>query len=305
MGTDGDVDVLDQPDTSRLATFNRYHGLLFSIAYRMLGLVADAEDMLQDTFIRWQQAADSDIRSPKAFLITIVSRLCINHLQSARVQREEYIGQWLPEPFVTDPLNNPLEQVRVDESISMAFLVLLERLTPDERAVFLLHEVFDYEYPEIATALGKTEANCRQILRRARGHVGKVRPRFEVSPQEHNDLLGRFLQATGKGEMAGMVALLSKDAVLHSDGGGRATALPNLIQGADSIARAIVHGLRKLVPMERVNRIVQINGGSGVVSYLNGKPYSVLTLDVCDGHIRGIYVVTNPEKLSHLPPAAA
>lgn len=304
MGTDDAVDVLDQHDTSRLATFNRYRGLLFSIAYRMLGLVADAEDTLQDAFIRWQQASDSDIRSPKAFLITVVSRLCINHLQSARLQRVEYIGQWLPEPLVTDPGSDPLELLRADESISMAFLVLLERLTPDERAVFLLHEVFDYEYPEIATALGKTEANCRQILRRARGHVGAVRPRFKASPQEHDDLLERFLQATGKGEMAAMVALLSKDAVLHSDGGGRATALPNLIHGADSIARAIVLGLRKLVPMDRVNRIVQINGASGVVSYLNGKPYSVLTLDVCDGHIQGIYVVTNPEKLSHLPPAA-
>jgi RNA polymerase sigma-70 factor (ECF subfamily) len=303
MATDDDVDVLDQPYTSRLATFNQHRGLLFSIAYRMLGLVADAEDMLQDAFIRWQQTSDSDIRSPKAFLITVVSRLCINHLQSARAQREEYIGQWLPEPLVTDSGSDPLELLRADESISMAFLVLLERLTPDERAVFLLHEVFDYGYPEIATVLGKTEANCRQILRRARGHVGAVRPRFEASRQEHDDLLETFLQATGKGEMAGMVALLSKDAVLHSDGGGRATALPNLIYGADNIARAIVHGLRKLVPMERVNSILQLNGRSGVVSYLNGKAYSVLTMDVSDGRIRGIYVVTNPEKLAHLPPA--
>jgi RNA polymerase sigma-70 factor (ECF subfamily) len=303
MATDDDVDVLDQPYASRLATFNQHRGLLFSIAYRMLGLVADAEDMLQDAFIRWQQASDSDIRSPKAFLITVVSRLCINHLQSARVQREEYIGQWLPEPLVTDSGSDPLELLRADESISMAFLVLLERLTPDERAVFLLHEVFDYGYPEIATVLGKTEANCRQILRRARGHVGAVRPRFEASRQEHDDLLETFFQATGKGEMAGMVALLSKDAVLHSDGGGRATALPNLIYGADNIARAIVHGLRKLVPMERVNSILQLNGRSGVVSYLNGKAYSVLTMEVSDGRIRGIYVVTNPEKLAHLPPA--
>src|SRR5579863_5502704 len=155
MGTDDDVDVLDRPDTSRLATFNQNRGLLFSIAYRMLGSVADAEDMLQDAFIRWQQASNSDIRSPKAFLITVVSRLCINHLQSARVQREEYIGQWLPEPLVTDRGSDPFELLRADESISMAFLVLLERLTPDERAVFLLHEVFDYEYPEIAAALGK------------------------------------------------------------------------------------------------------------------------------------------------------
>src|SRR5260221_1077546 len=162
-------------DENRLATFNQYRGLLFSIAYRMLGSVADAEDMLQESFIRWQEA--SDIRSPRAFLVTIISRLCINHLQSARVQREEYVGQWLPEPLLTGPESDPSERLRVDESLSMAFLVLLERLTPMERAVFLLREVFDYEYTAIAQTLGQNEANCRQILRRARQHVAEVRPR--------------------------------------------------------------------------------------------------------------------------------
>src|SRR5712675_3200105 len=153
-----------------LAAFEQHRGLLFSVAYRMLGSVADAEDMLQETFIRWQQAPDDDIRSPRAFLVTIISRLCINHLQSARVQREEYVGQWLPEPIVTGPGSDPLGIIRVDESLSMAFLVLLERLTPIERAVFLLHEVFEYEYSEVAAVLGQSEVNCRQILRRARQH---------------------------------------------------------------------------------------------------------------------------------------
>src|SRR6266542_3091075 len=209
----------------RLATFNRYRSLLFSIAYRMLGSVADAEDMLQEAFIRWQQAPEEEIRSPRAFLVTIISRLCINQLQSARVQREEYVGQWLPEPIVTDPAADPLAMVRLDESLSMAFLVLLERLTPVERAVFLLREVFEYEYAEIAAALGLSEANCRQIFRRSREHVNATRPRFQASTKKQNDLLNRFLEAVGTADMDGLVALLSKDAVLYADGGGKAIAV--------------------------------------------------------------------------------
>src|SRR5207248_9932041 len=183
-GAVGDTQSPDCAAAVRLATFDQYRSLLFSVAYRMLGSVADSEDMLQDTFIRWQQAPEEEIRSPRSFLVTVISRLCINHLQSARVQREEYVGQWLPEPIVTGSASDPLELIRIDETISMAFLVMLERLTPVERAVFLLREVFEYEYSEIASALGQTEANCRQILRRARQHVSDMRPRFQAS-QKH------------------------------------------------------------------------------------------------------------------------
>ncbi len=285
----------------RLATFNRYRSLLFSVAYRMLGSVADAEDMLQETFIRWQQAADDEIRSPRAFLVTIISRLCINHLQSARVQREEYVGQWLPEPIVTGPGSDPLEIIRVDESLSMAFLVMLERLTPVERAVLLLREVFEYEYSEIAAVLGQSATNCRQVLRRARQHVNAMRPRFKTSQRKKSDLLERFLQATRSGDMEGLVALLSSDVVLHSDGGGKGIAVPNLIRGVDNVARGALGGLNKLVPKDLVHRLAQINGEPGIVSYLNGKPYSVLTFDASEGRIRTIYVLTNPEKLSHVP----
>jgi RNA polymerase sigma-70 factor (ECF subfamily) len=290
-------------DSARLTTFNQYRGLLFSIAYRMVGSVTDAEDLLQESFIRWQQAADSEIRSPKAFLITIVSRLCINHLQSARVRREEYVGEWLPEPLATDPASDPLGVLRADESISMAFLVMLERLTPVERAVFLLREIFEYRYADIATALGLEAANCRQILRRAQQHVRAVRPRFNASAREHDDLLERFREATQSGDMERLLALLAEDVVLHSDGGGKGTAVPNPVRGPDRIARGIVGGLEKLVPRNRVQRIVQINGQSAVVSYLDGTPHSVLTLEVSNGRIQAIYIVTNPEKLSHLPPA--
>ncbi len=291
----------DTEDPGWLATFEQYRGLLFSIAYRMLGSVADAEDMLQEAFIRWQRTSSDEIRSPRAFLVTIVTRLCINHLESARVRREEYVGEWLPEPLVTDPKSDPSHVLRVDESLSLAFLVLLERLTSIERAVFLLREIFEYEYSEIASILGQSEANCRQILRRARQHVSEARPRFRASSEERSNLLERFLQATSQGDMDGLVDLLASDVVLHSDGGGKALAVPNLIYGADKVARGILGSLEKLVPRNLLTRMALINGQPGIVSYLSGKPYSVLTMDTSEERIRAIYVVTNPEKLAHLP----
>lgn len=289
-------------DSSRLAAFEQYRGLLFSIAYRMLGSVADAEDTIQDAFIRWQRASEADIRSPKAFLVTIVSRLCINQLESARVRREAYVGEWLPEPLVTDPGSNASDILHVDQSVSMALLLLLERLTPVERAVFLLREIFEYTHGEIAATLGLSEANCRQLLRRARQHVRMERRRFSASAREHTDLLERFYQAAGSGDMDRLLALLSSDVVMHTDGGGIAPALPQPIYGPDKVARASVFGLRKLVSLDVLQRIVQINGEPGIVSYLNGRPQSVFTVEARDGRIQAIYIVTNPEKLSHLPP---
>jgi RNA polymerase sigma-70 factor (ECF subfamily) len=288
-----------------LTEFSRFRGLLFSIAYRMLGSVADAEDILQEAFIRWHRASDVEIRSTRAFLVTVVSRLCISQLQSARVQREEYVGQWLPEPLVTESRADPFTISQVDESLSMAFLVLLERLAPVERAVFLLREVFDYEYSEIAQTVGKNEANCRQILRRARQHMAEIRPRFKASTEQRRQLLTNFMQATATGDLDRLVALLSSDAALHSDGGGRAPAVPNLVCGADNVARAIIGGLRKLVPTNLTTRIAQINGEPGLVSYVEGRPFSVLTLHVAGDRIKSIYIVTNPEKLAHLAPLPA
>jgi RNA polymerase sigma-70 factor, ECF subfamily len=284
-----------------LATFDQYRGLLFSIAYRMLGSVADAEDILQEAFIRWQQSQQEEIRSPRAFLVTIVSRLCVNHLQSARVQREQYVGQWLPEPIVTGAEGDPLGIIRIDESLSMAFLVLLERLTPVERAVFLLREVFEYEYSEIASVLGQTEANCRQILRRARQHVGAMRPRFRTPPQKRDALMESFLAAINTGAMDGLMILLTEDVVLHSDGGGKGVAVPNLVRGIDKVARGILGSLDRLVPKNLVWTLTGINGQPGLINYLDGVPHSVLTIDIKGDRIQAIYVITNPEKLSHLP----
>jgi RNA polymerase sigma-70 factor (ECF subfamily) len=290
---------MDQTE-DQLASFNRYRSVLFSIAYGMLGSIADAEDILQETFIRWQRIDAAGIQSTRAFLVTIVSRLCINHLQSARVQREEYVGQWLPEPLITDPAADPFSMIQADESLSLAFLVLLERLTPQERAVLLLREVFDYDYSEIACTIGKDEANCRQILRRARQHIAEMRPRFKASPQQKDQLLTQFLEAASTGDLNGLVALLSSDAVLHSDGGGKGPGVPNLVHGADNVARAILGGLSKLVPRSLIPRKKQINGEPGVVSYLDGRPFSVLTLEIESGRIRAVYIVTNPAKLAHL-----
>jgi RNA polymerase sigma-70 factor (ECF subfamily) len=293
----------DAAAPSALTTFSEHRSLLFSIAYRMMGTVADAEDVLQDAFIRWQQTPRGDIRSPKAFLVTMVSRLCLNNLQSAHAQREQYVGQWLPEPVVTDSASDPASGVLADESISMAFLVVLERLSPIERAVFLLREVFDYEYAEISATVGRTEANCRQILRRAKEHVQAARPRFTPSARERSDLLARFVQAATTGDLDGLVALLASDAVLHTDGGGKAPALPNLVHGSSNIARAILGGMAKFAPKNFLTGLVEINGEPGFVSYFNGKPAIALILHISDDHIETIYAISNPDKLVHLPGA--
>jgi RNA polymerase sigma-70 factor (ECF subfamily) len=286
-------------NTDLLELFQQHRGLLFSIAYRMLGSVADAEDMLQEAFIRWRGTEAAEIQSPRAFLVTIVSRLCINYLESARVKREQYVGQWLPEPLLTAPAEDATSHI--DESLSMAFLVVLERLNAVERAVFLLHEVFDYDYAEIARILSLTEANCRQILRRARRHIADVRPRFDPSPERRERLLHEFVEASTRGDMKGLLKLLSDDVVLHSDGGGKAAAVPNLIYGSERVARFVFGALRKFVPQNVVRRVVPINGQPGLVNYHHGSPLSVLTMDVRDGRIRAIYVVSNPEKLERLP----
>ena len=289
------------PNQDSLDVFHKHRPRLFSIAYRMLGSAADAEDIVQEAFIRWYQSSQVEVASPEAFLVTIVSRLCLNHLKSARLKREEYFGQWLPEPILTGPAGNPYATSQMDQSLSMAFLVLLERLTPVERAVFLLREVFDYGYAEIGRMLERSESNCRQILRRAKQHLKQNRPRFDTSPQQRKELLQRFLEASSRGDMDGMLALISEDVALYADGGGKATAVPNPIYGAENVARFLVGARRKLLPAELIMQVEQINGEPGVVSYFRGRPFSVLTMDVADGRILDIYIVSNPDKLVRLP----
>ncbi len=280
-------------------TFDLYRPLLFSIAYRMLGSVMDAEDVVQEAFVRWRGASETEVRSPKAYLSAVVTRLCIDQLRSARTRREEYVGPWLPEPLPTEDAPDP---VVLDETLSMAFLVLLETLNPTERAVFLLHEVFDYDYAEISRLVGKDEANCRQIARRARRSVASRRPRFESSPEQEERLMGKFLEASLDGDMEGLVSLLSEDVTLWSDGGGKTRAALRPIRGAANVARFLSGILRKAPPGLIVRR-AQINGRPGLVGYLgDGRPQSVVTLDAAQERIQTVRIVVNPEKLQTIPP---
>lgn len=285
----------------RLATFEGHRGLLLSIAYRMLGSRADAEDMLQETFLRWQQASGADIRDPRAFLVTVITRLCINQMQSARVKREQYFGQWLPEPVLTGPATQSSTVAEINGSLSMAFLMLLERLTPMERAVFLLREAFDYDYAEVARVLGQTEANCRQILRRAKQHIAEDRPRFDVSRERQDKLLQQFLETTDRGDMQGLLALLSEDVVLYTDGGGKATAVPNPIHGAERVARFFFGARDKFLPKDIVRRFAEINGQPGVIAYDRGRVFGVLIMDFERSRIRNVYIIRNPDKLKCIP----
>src|SRR5215831_14924471 len=270
----------------------------------MLGSQVDAEDILQETFLRWQQASSREIRDPRAFLVTVTTRLCINHLRSARARREQYFGQWLPEPLLTGTETGHSTLPRIDGSLSLAFLMLLERLTATERAVFLLREVFDYEYAEIATMLGQSQVNCRQIMRRARQHVTEDRPRFKALREDQERLLQRFLEATANGDMRGLLTLLADDVVLYADGGGKATAVPKPVFGADRVARFLLGVRGKLMPTDVVRRVAEINGEPGVIVYHAGRTFGVLTMDVLDGRVCHIYIVRNPDKLERIPDLA-
>jgi RNA polymerase sigma-70 factor (ECF subfamily) len=277
--------------------FDRHRPLLFSIAYRMLGSVMDAEDVVQEAFLRWQRAPRTEVRSPKAYLSAVVTRLCIDQLRSAKARREEYVGPWLPEPLPTEP-----DAAVIDESLSMAFLVLLESLNPTERAVFLLREVFDYDYEEISRLVGKSEANCRQIARRARDSVAARRPRFESSPEQEERLMASFLEASLDGDMEGLVSVLSEDVTLWSDGGGKTRAAMNPIHGADRVSR-FIFGILREAPPGLVVRRTRVNGRPGIIGYFaDGRPQSVTTFEVAGGRIRAIRIVVNPEKLGAVPP---
>jgi RNA polymerase sigma-70 factor, ECF subfamily len=279
-------------------TFERHRPLLFSISYRMLGSVMEAEDVVQEAFLRWYGASGREIRTPKSYLSTVVTRLSIDRLRSAKAHREEYVGPWLPEPIATGEGSDVA--VVLDETLSMAFLVLLESLTPVERAVFLLREVFDYDYEEISHLVGKSETNCRQIAHRARGYVAAQRPRFERSSEQQERLTERFVEACSTGDMPALLELLAEDITLWSDGGGRVRAALNPIYGPEKVTRFLLGVLRK-TPPTFVSRLARVNGQPGIVGYVEGRPASVLTLDTESGRIRAIRIVVNPEKLRTIP----
>jgi RNA polymerase sigma-70 factor (ECF subfamily) len=284
---------------TRADVFASARPMLFSIAYRMLGSVMDAEDLVQDAYLRWQEAPETDVRSPRAYLATIVTRLAINQLRAARTKRETYVGPWLPEPLVTEDTPDTVE---LAESLSMAFLVLLERLSPTERAVFLLHQVFDFEYAEIARIVDKTEANCRQLLARARKRVGAPRSRFEADPAQARRLTQRFTEASVAGDMDGLLAVLAEDITLWADGGGKIPgAALKPVRGPTPVARFVLGIMRRFVPAETTVRPAEINGQPGFIAYVTGRPQSALIFDIRDGRIHAIYAIGNPDKLQTLP----
>ncbi len=297
------MDAMNSLDRmGEVAAFDEYRPLLFAIAYRMLGSVMDAEDMVQETFLRWQAAPQADVRAPKAYLTSVITRLCIDVLRSAKARREAYIGAWLPEPLVTEGREG-VEAAMLSDSLSTAFLVLLEQLGPTERAVFLLREVFDYEYAEIAAIVGKSEANCRQMVTRARQHIREGRPRVAVARPETERVFGRFVQSLAEGDVSGLLALLAPDVTLVCDGGGKATAARNPVHGPDRVTRFLL-GIQRKAPPGFTARLAWINGQPGVIGFVDGAPNLALSLAVEADRVVGVYLVLNPDKLGALAPLA-
>ena len=281
------------------AEFEAHRAYLFSIAYRLLGTVSDAEDMVQETYLRWRQAPDEHIRSSRAYLATIVVRLCMDQLRSARAKREVYVGPWLPEPLVTSDRADLTDSVIMRESLSFAFLLMLEKLSPLERAVFVLREVFDFDYSEIAQIVEKSEANCRQVFHRARQRMHEDELRFEAHAEEVRALAQQFMQAASSGDLDGIIRLLAEDVTHTPDGGGKA-AVGGLrtIHSPDRVARGTLGSLMN-IPPDRA-WIEEINGQPAIVATRGGKPYAVLVLETRNGQIHRLYTVVNPDKLTDI-----
>jgi RNA polymerase sigma-70 factor (TIGR02957 family) len=286
--------------------FDELRRSAFAIAYRMLGSVIEAEDMVQEGFLRLHRTRESGerIESPRAYLSTVVSRLSLDHLRSARVRRETYVGEWLPEPLVTSADDDPARQAEMADSLSLAFLVLLESLSPEQRAVFLLRDVFDEPYDRIAEIVGTSEQNARQLSTRARRHVQERRPRFEASREQREQLATRFFAAAQEGDLQGLEELLAHDVVFHGDGGGKAPAAARAVHGRARVARLLIGGLRALARFGGfTTRREEVNGQPGALFFdREGRLISVTILDIADGQIQGVSAIVNPDKLRHLGP---
>jgi RNA polymerase sigma-70 factor (ECF subfamily) len=289
---------------TRAEEFEQLRPLLFSIAYRILGSVSEAEDAVQETWLRYESSSTQPT-STKAFLSAAVTRISIDILRSARVRREEYVGQWFPEPLLTDPYQDPARSAELADSVSMAALLLLERLSPLERAVFVLREVFGFGFPEIASAVGRSEAACRQLAVRARRHMDAGRPRFEADRREREKLAARFFGALREGDVEGLRELLAADVQIVADGGGKAPQLARAVMGADNVARVLASIFPRLVRIDVTVQPHQVNGQPGAIFRdRDGKVLNTLALDILDGQIQAIRSVINPDKLGHLGPVA-
>jgi RNA polymerase sigma-70 factor, ECF subfamily len=289
---------------TRAEEFEDLRPLLFSIAYRMLGSVSEAEDAVQETWLRYAASPTQPV-SVKAYLSAAVTRISINVLRSARARREEYVGNWFPEPLLTDPYEDPARSAELADSISMAALLLLERLSPLERAVFVLREVFGFGFPEVASAVGRSEPACRQLAVRARRHMDEGRPRFEADRREREELAGRFFDALREGDVDGLRELLAADVQIIADGGGKAPVLGRSIIGAEKVGRVLASIFPWLVRIDVRLEPRQVNGQPGAIFRdRDGKVLSTVTLDVLNGQIQTIRSVGNPDKLGHLGPVA-
>ncbi|HEX3272489.1 MAG TPA: RNA polymerase sigma-70 factor [Ktedonobacterales bacterium] len=287
-------------------SFESYRSYLFAIAYRMLGSAMDAEDMVQETWVRYQATPPETIRSLKAYLTTILTRLCMDQLQLAHRKREQYIGPWLPEPILTPEATaiaetgDPERRVDLEESVSLAFLILLEQLQPFERAVFLLREVFGYEFAEVASMLGKTEAACRRSFSRAKLHLQQHRPRFPASPDTHRQLLTGFLSATQGGDMEALTGMLAEEVTLWADGGGKTRgAATRPVLGRAAVMRFIL-GTRRFWPEGARVEVEEVNGQPALVVHVGDHAFSVLTIEAEQGRIQTIRILANPDKLTHV-----
>ncbi len=284
-------------------TYLRYQATPPATAYRMLGSAMDAEDLVQETYLRYQATPPATIHSLKAYLTTILTRLCMDQLHLARRKRELYVGPWLPEPILTTETAeaaDPEKRVETEESISLAFLVLLEQLQPFERAVFLLREAFEYEFAEIAPMLGKSEAACRRSFSRAKLHLREHRPRFPASRETHRQLLDGYVQAVETGEMKTLMSLLSEDVILWTDGGGKTkTAALRPIRGREAVARMSL-GTKRFWPEDRRMEMAEVNGQAALIIRAGGQAWSVVTMDVEEGRIQAIRIIANPEKLARV-----
>ncbi|GAB7028883.1 RNA polymerase sigma-70 factor [Streptomyces platensis subsp. malvinus] len=291
-------------NTERAEQFEELRPLLFSIAYRILGSVTEAEDAVQETWLRYETSATSPT-SAKAFLSAVVTRVSINVLRSARVRREEYVGPWFPEPLLSDPYEDPERSAELADSVSMAALLLLERLSPLERAVFVLREVFGFEFSEIGSAVGRSEAACRQLVVRARRHMHQGRPRFEADRREREELARRFFDAFAEGDVDGLRELLAADVQMVADSGGKAPQWATGFFGADHVSRVLA---ALVLPFARIDGVVephQVNGQPGAIFRdRDGKVIHTWTLDILDGQIQTIRTVSNPDKLGHVGPVA-
>jgi RNA polymerase sigma-70 factor, ECF subfamily len=286
-------------------SFETYRSYLFAIAYRMLGSAMDAEDLVQETYLRSQGTPAETIRSLKAFLTTILTRLCVDQLQLARRKREVYVGPWLPEPILTTPTaasEDPAERVEREESISLAFLALLEELQPFERAAFLLHEVFEYDFAEIASMLDKSEAACRRSFSRAKLHLRAHRPRFGASAETHRQLLSGYFQAIETGEMTPLMNLLSEDVTLWADGGGKVKgAATRPLIGREAVARFSVGARQRFVPPAGSQaEMAEVNGEPALIIRVGAQALLVLSIEVEHGQIRAIRIIANPDKLARV-----